>query len=48
MKDQMKIWDKIGIARLRNAYYYCDLVISQDANRMYFGGKGGVFRLIIE
>lgn len=38
-------WMRIGINALNVSYYYSDLKISSNSNKLYFGGAGGVYVL---
>ena len=36
-------WVKIGINNLQVQYYYSDLEVSSNPDRLYFGGHGGIY-----
>ena len=37
------LWTKIGIVDLQVSYYDSDLKTSSNPERLYFGGKGGIY-----
>lgn len=38
-------WARIGVNDLHVSYYYSDLEISPNSEKLYFGGKGGIYVL---
>jgi photosystem II stability/assembly factor-like uncharacterized protein len=48
MKDGEDVWKKIGILRVRDTYgTVCDLSITKDGVKLFFGGDRGLFRIVL-
>jgi len=45
-KNNLNIWEKIGIEEVKSSYYYTSLIISPDLKYLYFGSNlQGIFRM---